>query len=287
VAAAILVLALALGPATAAPLQGDVLLVAQADDQEELAWSLVKDTADPTVLERFIAQYPSGPHTAEAQAKLAALSEQGGEIDVPDVPVPSPSVEPRAATPAPTGDIAKSIQGELRRAGCYAGTVDGDWGPRSRNAVAAFNGATGLALPSAGPTPERLAALGERPGIVCRAEARKSVAGTPPAGITSPASGCYLVTVTVDTLNSSGTKWDPWPGKIGIVDPITTETTTGARSQCTDSYSCSLRVDGAGSQMSFNIVDGDPNAPDPIGVGTCKAGRSCRVGSASLTMQPC
>jgi uncharacterized caspase-like protein len=42
---------------------------------DEVAWSLIKDTKDPTLLKRFIAQFPQSPKRAEAEQKAAALSE--------------------------------------------------------------------------------------------------------------------------------------------------------------------------------------------------------------------
>jgi hypothetical protein len=93
--------------------------------------------------------------------------------------------------------------------------------------------------------------------------------------------GCYNVFVTVPG------EWDPWPGKRGNVDPVIIEQTTGARTACVDSPNCSLRVEGAGAQMSFVIEDDDPDASDPIGSGSCRSGRSCQVGAASITMSAC
>lgn len=38
--------------------------------------------------------------------------------------------------------LARDLQIELARVGCYAGPIDGLWGPRSRNALAAFDSRT-------------------------------------------------------------------------------------------------------------------------------------------------
>ena len=46
-----------------------------AAEPDEVAWSLIKDTKDPALLKRFIAQFPQSPKRAEAEQKAAALSE--------------------------------------------------------------------------------------------------------------------------------------------------------------------------------------------------------------------
>jgi hypothetical protein len=50
-------------------------LAPAAAGPDEVAWSLIKDTKDPDLLRRFIAQFPQSPKRAEAEQKAAALSE--------------------------------------------------------------------------------------------------------------------------------------------------------------------------------------------------------------------
>ncbi|MGE0768189.1 MAG: peptidoglycan-binding domain-containing protein [Hyphomicrobiaceae bacterium] len=77
--------------------------------------------------------------------------------------LPPPSMRPilvgtRESSSADGGDnrptevrLAESIQKELKRVGCYAGTVDGDWGPDTRRAMQAFNDRVNATLPTAHP----------------------------------------------------------------------------------------------------------------------------------------
>ncbi|WP_292590110.1 caspase family protein [Mesorhizobium sp.] len=65
-------------------------------------------------------------------------------------------------------DLARSIQTELRRLGCYRATVDGNWGKGSVRAVANYNKNTKRTTSSTEPTLELLSDLFLQSGRVCR-----------------------------------------------------------------------------------------------------------------------
>jgi hypothetical protein len=173
-----LVLAVILGLGASTPMpafSGDRLLVAQGDLDDGTAWLLVRDTADPQVLERFIAQFPNSPYVAEAQAKIDALNAEGGNIDVPVISVEPPTPPPVSSSSSSSSSVEPVIdpveltflvQGQLIRVGCYAGSADGKWGQQSERAAQKFydnahlNGSTE-------PTAELLSLLKNYPGRVC------------------------------------------------------------------------------------------------------------------------
>ncbi|MEQ1901182.1 MAG: hypothetical protein ABL866_10660 [Devosia sp.] len=161
------------GPISAAP-----VLVAPADTgADEIAWGLIRDSADPAVFERFLAQFPNSIHDAEAREKLAALSDLGGEFEAAF-----------SSEPAEPDDIALSVQSELKRLGCYRGTLDGDWGPGSRAALGEFGSSTGEAVGSE-PTSALLSILGATTGRVCTPPTPRNPA---PAPAPSPApTSCF------------------------------------------------------------------------------------------------
>ena len=64
-------------------------------------------------------------------------------------------------------DLARELQSELARVGCYAIAIDGLWGPGSRKAMSAFNAATQSELPVNNPTPGALVAVAKETGTVC------------------------------------------------------------------------------------------------------------------------
>src|SRR5262249_53026505 len=88
---------------------------------EDTAWDFIKDAGNTTQLRRFLEQFPSSAHRAEAAHKLAALEQAAGPAG------------------APSGDAARQLQLELRRVGCYSSEADGDWAESSRRAVELFN----------------------------------------------------------------------------------------------------------------------------------------------------
>ncbi len=64
--------------------------------------------------------------------------------------------EPSSAVPATTVqpkneddvyDLARKLQNELKRVGCYSGEIDGDWGPASKRGMALFTARVNATLP--------------------------------------------------------------------------------------------------------------------------------------------
>ena len=80
--------------------------------------------------------------------------------------------EPAAAAPAPApvaqgSDLARALQSELARVGCYQGAIDGLWGPASAAALETFNTwMAGTASPSR-PSEAALAQVRAAEGLVC------------------------------------------------------------------------------------------------------------------------
>lgn len=70
-------------------------------------------------------------------------------------------------------ELARSIQGDLARLGCYRMTVDGVWGPGSRNSLAQFYREKGESAPSLEPSTDVLAMLQDESGTVCAAPKRQ------------------------------------------------------------------------------------------------------------------
>ncbi len=269
---------------------------ASASPAEEEAWRSARNSLDVAVLEEFVFAHPRGVYLEQALARLRELKapvdlgvDLGALPAAPEPPMPiAPVAEPPPPAPSEPDprELVATIQRELQRAGCSPGAADGDWGPRSRNALARFAGDTGVAVGNGLPSETLLAAI--------RASAKGCVAppAAPPqtraADVARPqsTSGCYDVAVTVMPY-PTGEDWDPWPGNRALPDPRIAERSTGARAQCDDSWTCSMRVQNAGRQLSFHIEDADPDAPDPIGSGSCTAGSNCTVGLARLTTRAC
>jgi hypothetical protein len=128
----------------------------------------------------FLQHYPDGFYANLAKAQLDKLSVAGATPATaatpaapatPAQPQPNPQV---AALPADTSrttinpvDLARSVQTELKRVGCYAGAVDGDWSTSSRRALDQFNKYAPAKLDTKLASSDALDALHARTARVC------------------------------------------------------------------------------------------------------------------------
>lgn len=95
---------------------------------QEIAWNLVKDSADLGKLQRFVKQFPDSANRAEAEQKIAALEA-----------TPANNVDPREA--------ALSLQFELKRVGCFNGALNGELDEATRSAVRNFAKFASIKMP--------------------------------------------------------------------------------------------------------------------------------------------
>ena len=64
-------------------------------------------------------------------------------------------------------ELALAVQTELKRVGCYPGSIDGVWGGRSREALAAFGHFAKVDVAELAPTPQILALIKGKSDAVC------------------------------------------------------------------------------------------------------------------------
>jgi hypothetical protein len=129
---------------------------------------------------------------AETAKAAAAKTEGAGkveEIKVAAVTPPADASKPAVAGPAP-GEVARSLQTELRRVGCFAANVDGTWSAASIKALDAFNRYSGMKLDSKTASLDALDAIKQKGSRICpltcdkgfEAKGEACVAKTCPAG---------------------------------------------------------------------------------------------------------
>lgn len=68
--------------------------------------------------------------------------------------------------------LVRDLQRELKRVGCYAHEIDGEWTPGTRRAMRDFTERVNAGLPAERPDPSLLALLQRHPEIVCREKCR-------------------------------------------------------------------------------------------------------------------
>jgi hypothetical protein len=140
--------------------------------------------------ETFLKLYPSGPYTVlarEQMAKLATLgagnqsgsgknlsakpaagSERAPESAPFTVATALPDAVPTGARPGDAfGSVTRQLQGELRRVGCLAGSIDGDWNADSERALDSFNKFSGMRLNAKVANLDALDAVKQKQARVC------------------------------------------------------------------------------------------------------------------------
>jgi len=177
-------------------------------DEAARAWHLIRDTRDRDVVEAYLDEFGdiSRFYALLAGKRLADLerntgiratdvatpvsnplsSGQDGSAVVRRVAVKQLGPTPRGTVPTPAqkdnraiamrGSLVRSIQTELNRIGCSAGSPDGVWGEQSRNAVRSYVKTGPAELASLEPNAALLARLQREPSGMCRVDCGKGQA---------------------------------------------------------------------------------------------------------------
>ena len=98
---------------------------------DEVTWALLKETTDEAALRRFTTQYPNSVLRKDAEARIAALEA---------------SPKDWAATPTDPHELARSLQFELKRVGCFNGAVNGEFDDATKAAWRSFTKLTATTM---------------------------------------------------------------------------------------------------------------------------------------------
>lgn len=159
------------------------------DLQIELAyWNSIKDATNEGYFESYLSQYPNGKFAAIARLKLEDLKQssvtaekraetpqaeeetQTKDIQVSALTPPSdPIQEQGLAEPGNDRALVRSLQSELNRLGCKAGTADGVWGRKSRQALESYARHSGRSVAALDLSADLLQQLKRNPSRVCPA----------------------------------------------------------------------------------------------------------------------
>ena len=104
-------------------------------------------------------QKPS-PAVAEREQNVASLVQNPAVADLSD-----PKKESK---PVSRVDLAKTLQAELKRVGCFDGKLDGKWGARSKAALKAFEAQADAKSGGDTATEQAIALVQSKSGIVCK-----------------------------------------------------------------------------------------------------------------------
>jgi hypothetical protein len=127
------------------------------------------------------------PPTAAAPPGNQAISPGATPPDAAPAGGKPPDAAAVAPPPGPSPvelkphELALAVQTELKRVGCDPGDVDGVWGGRSREALAAFGHFAKVDVAELSPTPQILSLIRGKTEVVCLASSE-----TPPLGESAP-----------------------------------------------------------------------------------------------------
>jgi hypothetical protein len=157
------------------------------------------DTSSGTTTRQIVTEGKDAP-AAEAPAPAAPAEAAPPPAKAETAPPPAPAPAPAPAAPSPPAEAAVpapppppppglkpeevivAVQTELKRVGCDPGAIDGDWGGRSREALAAFGHFAKVDVGKLAPSPEILEVIKGKAEVVCvgPAPAPEQQAAPPP-----------------------------------------------------------------------------------------------------------
>lgn len=196
-------------------------------DAPDLAAEDVPALPDFDVVEADSQVLPDENQLAAAAVRLTALNSATRSLSVLNgVPVLDPSVitGKTADLPAivipPTAELPRAIQTEMTRIGCYAMSVDGDWGNGSRNAMRTYYKAKNLPEGEVEPTEAVFLALAAEPEKTCPEPAAVVAKKAPAQSKATKKQTTKKAATTTKKKSYSGTKQKaaPAPAKKGGVN---------------------------------------------------------------------
>lgn len=108
------------------------------------------------------------PKSANSPPPSAEAEKPAPRAAKPQIAVLAPGEADKPTPPDIAGEeLSRQLQVELKRVGCDPGAVDGDWGARSRRALALFNEHAGTRLDANAASLDALGAVRGKTGRVC------------------------------------------------------------------------------------------------------------------------
>lgn len=131
------------------------------------------DTSSGTTTRQIVTEGKDAPAEApkEGAASEAAPAAPAPAAPPEAAPPPAEAAVPALPPPPPPGlrpeEVIVAVQTELKRVGCDPGAIDGDWGGRSREALAAFGHFAKVDVGKLAPSPEILEVIKGKAEVVC------------------------------------------------------------------------------------------------------------------------
>jgi hypothetical protein len=149
----------------------------------DAAGQTAADTSSGTTTRQIVTEGKEAPAAEAPAAPAPAAPPEAApppaKAETAPLPEPAPAPPPppaEAAVPAPPPppppglkpeEVVIAVQTELKRVGCDPGAIDGDWGGRSREALAAFGHFAKVDVGKLAPSPEILEVIKGKAEVVC------------------------------------------------------------------------------------------------------------------------
>ena len=144
------------------------------DKEMEIAfWNAIKASKSPAVLQTYLDRFPGGTFSGLARVMIDQLRKEESAAAAAGPRVASLSVDAQPPPVAPATSplaLARALQTELKRVGCYPGSVEGNWGTKSKQALGKFVRLSKLSVPTDEPTEVALQAVAGQKGRICSIE---------------------------------------------------------------------------------------------------------------------
>jgi hypothetical protein len=130
--------------------------ILKRQDARTRAWLMPRPSSETTQA-AAPSERESGADSASTPAKWRqeVVVRRASEVPPPSEPIVSSPHDRLASTtpddPNARYELARTLQTELKRVGCYDGEIDGSWGPASKRAMNAFTDRVNAALPGEEP----------------------------------------------------------------------------------------------------------------------------------------
>lgn len=102
---------------------------------DDIAWNLIKDGQNPDQLQKFIDQFPNSARRVDAQQRIAALTAAATAAKT------EATIDPH--------ELARALQFELQRVGCFVGNITGDIDDATKAAWGRFTKLASINVPDA------------------------------------------------------------------------------------------------------------------------------------------
>ncbi len=138
----------------------------QAVQQQAAAAEQKRTTVENAAADKDAAEKVGMDDGIADQAPASKPAAGRPQDTIPDTKVaalPGPS----ATAPPSPAELAKSVQAELRRVGCFTGSADGEWNKASRRSLELFNKSAGARLDVKLASLDALEAIKSKPARVC------------------------------------------------------------------------------------------------------------------------